>query len=129
MNQPRRWRVLLIDDSEITLELQQDILSRAGFDVRSATKLGDFGKLLHHWSPEIILTDVVMPDMSGVDLCRTLKSRYDTAHVPIVLCSTLEIEELERLARECDADGFVSKSDGLDTLPDELRLLCEELSW
>jgi CheY-like chemotaxis protein len=122
----RRWRVLLLDDSEITLELQRDMLTSAGFDVRTAKSIDDFTDLLAHWSPDVILTDVVMPDMSGTEVCRALKKRYDTAHVPIVLCSTMDKRELELLARECEADGFVSKADGLDALPGELRLLCEE---
>jgi DNA-binding response OmpR family regulator len=58
-----------------------------------------------------------------VELCRLLKSSYETAHVPVVLFSALTNEELEVLARECDADGFLSKVNGLERLPDELGLL------
>ncbi len=125
----RRWRVLLLDDSEITLELQADVLTGAGFDVRTAKSVNALGEVLAHWSPELILTDVFMPDITGVELCRVLKQRYDTAHVPIVLCSSVDRAELEKLARECEADGYISKSDGLEALPDELRLLCEEMSF
>ena len=125
----RRFRVLLLDDSEIALELQKDVLLRAGFDVRAATRIADFGDLLAHWLPEVILTDVHMPDMSGAEVCRVLKKRYDTAHVPIVLCSSMERDELEDLAQECEADGFVSKEDGLEGIADELLLVCETLAW
>ena len=58
-----------------------------------------------------------MPQMSGVELCRLLKSSYETAHVPVVLFSALSSDELEMLARECEADGFLSKANGLDQLP------------
>ena len=69
------------------------------------------------------LTDVTMPQMSGVELCRLLKSSYETAHVPVVLFSAMSNDELELLARECEADGFLSKANGLDQLPAELDRL------
>jgi hypothetical protein len=54
-----------------------------------------------------------------------LKSSYETAHVPVVLFSALPSDQLEDVARECEADGFLSKTNGLEQLPDELGLLLE----
>ena len=54
-----------------------------------------------------------------------LKSSYETAHVPVVLFSAVPSHELETLARECEADGFLSKANGLERLPQELELLIE----
>jgi CheY-like chemotaxis protein/HPt (histidine-containing phosphotransfer) domain-containing protein len=125
----RGWRVLLLDDSKISLELARAILAEEGFEVRATTTLSDFDDILQDWSPEVILTDVTMPGMTGVELCRVLKRRYDTAHVPIVLCSTLSQDELAELAQECEADGYVSKNDRLNGLGDELRALCESNAW
>lgn len=118
-------KVLLIDDSEISLHLTAAELNRAGFDVRTSATVEDFDATLGEWRPDIILTDVRMPGISGVELCRLLKSRYETAHVPVVLFSALPPGELEGLARECEADGFLSKLNGFDKLKDELSLLIE----
>jgi CheY-like chemotaxis protein/HPt (histidine-containing phosphotransfer) domain-containing protein len=125
----RRWRVLLIDDSEIALEVARSVLESAGFEVRATTTFDRFDDLLSNWSPEVILTDVKMPGMTGVELCRALKRRYETAHVPIVLCSSLPTGELAKLARQCDADGYVSKTERLETLAEELRVVCESIAW
>ena len=129
MTETKAWRVLLIDDSEFTLEIQTAILREAGFEVHACATVEEMDQTLQSWTPEVILSDVEMPGMTGVELCRLLKSRYETAHVPIVLCSALPKEELTELARDCEADGFLSKSDGLESLPEELRLLCESLAW
>jgi CheY-like chemotaxis protein len=120
-----RRRVLLIDDSDISLFFASQALAKAGYDVRTSTDVHEFQTTLGEWRPDIILTDVSMPGMSGVDLCRLLKSSYDTAHVPVVLFSALSNDDLGRLARECDADGYLSKASGLERLPDELRSLIE----
>jgi CheY-like chemotaxis protein/HPt (histidine-containing phosphotransfer) domain-containing protein len=122
------WRILLIDDSEIALEVQRSVLHEAGFEVRATTSLGTFDELLEDWCPQVILADVDMPTLSGPELCRTLKGRYDTAHVPIVLCSALATERLRQLARDCEAEGYVSKA-RLESLADDLGELCEAMAW
>lgn len=116
-------KVLLIDDSEISLHFASAALARAGYEVRTSTDVTEFGATLGTWRPDVILTDVSMPGMTGVELCRMLKSSYETAHVPVVLFSALPQDQLEALARDCEADGCLSKNHGLDRLADELALL------
>lgn len=120
-----RHKVLLIDDSEVSLHFTAGVLSRAGFEVRSSTDVYELGSVLGGWRPDVILTDVDMPGVTGVELCRMLKSSYETAHVPVVLFSALPASELEVLARECEADGFLSKANGLEQVPRELTVLIE----
>jgi CheY-like chemotaxis protein len=121
---PERHKLLIIDDSELSLRLVANVLGNAGYEVRTSTGVDDLASTFGEWRPDVILTDVNMPGMSGVELCRKLKSAYDTAHVPVVLFSALSIDELEVLARECQADGFLCKT-GLDQLPDEVALLID----
>jgi len=119
-----RRRILLVDDSELTLQITAAVLSSAGYDVRTSHEVHGIRELLGEWLPDIILTDVNMPSMSGPELCRFLKSQYDTAHVPVVLFSAIPAGELEDLARECEADAFLSKGD-LDELPDAVKHLID----
>ena len=118
-------KVLLIDDSEISLHFVAGVLLRAGYDVRTADDVDKLEGVLGHWRPDVILTDVNMPGISGIELCRMLKSNYETAHVPVVLFSAVPQHELEGMARDCEADGCLSKASGLDRLPKELQLLIE----
>jgi CheY-like chemotaxis protein len=120
-----QYKVLLIDDSEISLHFVASVLLRAGYDVRTADDVEKLQTVLGDWRPDIILTDVNMPGVSGLELCRMLKSSYETAHVPVVLFSAVPHQQLEGMARECEADGFLSKASGLDRLPRELAHLIE----
>lgn len=126
--EPRPKRVLLIDDSATTLRMVASVLDRSGFECRTSTNVDQVTSSLGDWRPDVILTDVNMPGMSGPDLCRQLKATYETAHVPVVLFSSMSNEELEVLARECEADGFLTKSD-LAELPHELSLLLDTLAF
>ena len=118
--------MLVIDDHEDTLGMVATMLHGAGFEVRTSIRVDEIAASFGDWQPDVILTDVTMPGTSGVELCRLLKATYDTAHVPIVLFSSLPNEELESLARICEADGFLSKN-AVAQLPGELALLLDTM--
>ena len=118
--------MLLIDDHEPTLRMVSSILQQSGFEVRTSLGPEQVTSALGEWRPDLILTDVNMPGTSGVELCRRLKATYETAHVPVVLFSALAPKELEALARVCEADGFLIKSD-LSNLSSDLWSLIDNL--
>jgi CheY-like chemotaxis protein len=124
-----RFKVLLMDDSEIARSVVGSVLERGGFDVRAVSTLGEFNSLLKSWLPNVVLTDVNMPGVSGPDICRWIKGRLDTNSVPVVLMSELPEPILARLAETSGADAFLSKSEHLDTLPERISSLCEEIVW
>jgi twitching motility two-component system response regulator PilH len=122
-------RVLLIDDSEIAVEAARAVLEGDGFDVRTAHTLGEFNVILKTWKPNIVLTDVNMPGVSGPELCKWIKVRIDTEGVPVVFFSDLPDPVLEAVARAAGADGFLSKSHGLGELSAELHSIYESIVW
>ena len=122
-------KVLIMDDSEIALYFGREALEKGGFDVRTASNLAEFDAALLDWHPDVILTDVAMPEIDGGELCRTLKSRLEGKDVPVLLFSAMSEAQLERVARECGADGYLTKMNGLERLPEQLHALCEEIVW
>jgi len=116
-------RLLLIDDSEMTLEIMQAKLAEVGFDVRIAVALGEVRSIVAHWQPNLIVADIVRPDIPGDELCARLKDTVRRPDVLIVLCSSLPDEEIAPLARAARADGWVSKAAGLDALVGRIQAL------
>ena len=122
-------KILLIDDSEITLAMEKSVLEARGYDVQAASTLVEFEKLLKAFRPDLILTDIHMPEAKGTDICRTLKNEYNTQNIPIVLFSSLSEEELAKLAEQVGADGYLSKAQGLDALGEKVDELVESILW
>jgi CheY-like chemotaxis protein len=122
-------KLLLIDDSEIVLAVETELLSKAGFEVRAVSSLRAFLNALLDWKPHVIITDLYMPEMSGVDLCQWLRQQVNTARIPIVLCSSAPAAKLEEIARTVGADAYLSKEAGLEALPERLHALCDEILW
>lgn len=122
-----RFRIVMIDDSEIQLAVVSAVLEKAGFDVRAVSSLRAFLNAVLDWKPNLIVTDLYMPEMSGAQLCSWLRTQVETAKTPIIICSSAHDEELERTARAVGADGYLSKSAGPEALPPKLHALCEEI--
>ncbi len=122
-------KVLIVDDSDVQLYFEERALLRAGFEVRTANSLDRFDEIFNMWRPDIVLTDVQMPDIRGDDLCKVLKQRMGTSQTPVVLFSSLSDAELAVLARQCHADGFLSKQAGLERLAEELETLWSSILW
>ncbi|HET6437606.1 MAG TPA: response regulator [Anaeromyxobacter sp.] len=122
-------RILLLDDSPITLEMEKAVLEDRGYAVAVAGNLLEFQELLGRFQPEVVLTDLMMPDISGKDIVRVLKQDFHTEKIPIILFSSRPDEELAPIAEAAGADGFLSKSHGIDRLGDLLDELVESIIW
>ena len=128
-DEKQKKKILLIDDSEITLALEKSVLESRGYDVRATSTLIEFEKTLQTWKPHLILTDIHMPEATGADICRTLKNEYGTQDIPIVLFSSLPDDELSRLAEQVGADGYLSKANGLDAMGEKIDELVASIIW
>lgn len=122
-------RILLLDDSAITLEMEKAVLEDRGYKVAVASNLLEFQSQLDVFQPEVILTDLMMPDISGKDIVRVLKQDFHTEKIPIILFSSKTDEELEPIAEQAGADGFLSKSHGIDRLGDMVDELVDSIIW
>ncbi len=122
-------RILLLDDSAITLEMEKAVLEDRGYKVAVATNLLEFQAQLDAFQPEIILTDLMMPDIAGNEVVRVLKQDFHTEKIPIILFSSKPDEELAEIAEQAGADGHLSKSNGIEKLGDMVDELVDSILW
>ncbi len=122
-------RILLLDDSTITLEMEKAVLEERGYKVATAANLLEFQSQLDAFQPEMILTDLMMPDISGKDVVRVLKQDFHTEKIPIILFSSKADDELQEIAEQAGADGFLSKSHGIDKLGDMVDEMVDSILW
>ncbi|MBX2852579.1 MAG: response regulator [Phycisphaeraceae bacterium] len=102
--------ILVVDDNEQNVELLQAYLESMPVEVHAAYDgVEALNKISEGLSPDLILLDVMMPKMSGFEVCRKLKADDATAHVPVMMVTALnELGDIER-GVEAGTDEFLSK--------------------
>lgn len=106
---PSAPRVLIVDDDSLVLERLRELVSAEGYDVRTALSGANALAVLEGFPASIVITDLTMPGMNGLELCRRLRERASPAYVYIVLL-TVRDEEKDILAGlEAGADDYLSK--------------------
>ena len=111
--------VLVADDESAITALVGEMLRFAGFRVARANGGTEAIKLARHERPDIILLDVMMPDLDGRDACRLLKMDHDLRDVPVVLFSSADERDVHWAG--AGADGFLQKPFSIRALPDLIR--------
>ena len=118
-------KILLVDDCEVTLLVEKVLLESRGYAVQTVSALSAFEDAVARFQPDVVLTDVQMPEASGVELCQRLKR--SSVQLPVVLVSSLDEQELQTYAREAGADGAISKAEGMEALGEKMDALVRML--
>lgn len=105
-----RAHVLVVDDALAVRELQRSILQRAGYDVRVASDGEEALALLAERGADLVLTDIEMPRMDGLQLTRAIRSRPALAGLPVVVLTSRASEEDRLAGLAAGADAYIVKS-------------------
>lgn len=119
-----RRKVLVVDDeSSITRTLRASFLAN-GYDVRTAQDGISGLQVLEDWGPELIITDLAMPEMDGIELCRRVRA---FSSIPIILLSVQEDTTSKIAALDAGADDYVTKPFSIDELLARVRTALRRL--
>ena len=107
----RRRRVLVVDDSISVRELERQLLSARGYEVEVAVDGMDGWTKLRDWDCDLVITDVDMPRMDGIELTRSIKQDPRLRNLPVVIVSYRDRPEDRARGMEVRADAYLTKSD------------------
>ena len=122
-----RKRILVVDDDPIIVEsivqsLEED---EHDYEVISASDGFEAGLQVNHFKPDLLILDIMMPDIKGYDVCKKIKSGKDTRHTKIIVLSAYLDEEKFNKMKEYGADACFSKPLPLSQLKTEVSRLLE----
>ena len=113
-----RSRILVVDDETQITRVLRTTLSSQGYEVKTAGD-GESGcQAVRDWLPDLIITDLSMPGMSGVELCRTVRKR---SQIPIIVLSVRGEEKTKIEALDAGADDYVTKPFSVNELLARVR--------
>jgi len=102
-------RILVVDDAPVNRKLLADLLSVKGYAVTTAASGAEALREIACQPPDLVLLDVMMPGMSGYEVCRAVRENQATALLPVVLVTALDPAEERVKGLEAGADDFLSK--------------------
>ena len=117
----QKRRILVVDDeADVAKVIVKGLRKTGQYEVASAADGFEAGIQVARFSPDLVVLDLVMPNLDGFKVCRLIKSNPDTRHIKVLVLTGHASEQNRGLAMECGADAFLAK-------PLELRQLRERL--
>jgi two-component system KDP operon response regulator KdpE len=111
-------KILIVDDEPQITRVLRTALSTQGYSIRIAANGVEGMEAVHAWKPDLLITDVSMPEMNGVELCREVRA---VSEVPIIVLSVRNQELMKIEALDAGADDYVTKPFSIQELQARVR--------
>ncbi len=120
----RDFKILIVDDNTAYLRILSYILKSEGYEILEAETGTDCLRLLNECNPDLLMLDVFLADMNGVEICRQIKNNPDIKHTLVVLISGVEIESKNQVqGLDAGAEGYLVKPISKQVLLAYVRLM------
>jgi diguanylate cyclase (GGDEF)-like protein len=116
-------RILVVDDHEDNVEVLRARLEARGYEVEGATNGQDALDTVSRWCPDLVLLDVMMPDMDGLEVVKRLKANRELPFIPVIMQTALDSTERMVAGLEAGADDYVTKPINFQELEARVRSL------
>ncbi|HEY6337347.1 MAG TPA: response regulator transcription factor [Candidatus Sulfotelmatobacter sp.] len=105
-----KGNILVVDDEPQITRVLKTTLSSHGYGVRTASDGDEAAQILKEWSPDLVITDLRMPNLGGLDLCRHIRAK---SRIPIIVLSVKGEERIKVEALDAGADDYITKPFGV----------------
>ena len=102
-------RILIVEDNELNMKLLNDVLEAYGYDIVKTGCGAAVLELARTHRPDLVLMDIQLPDVSGLDAVRQLKAEPETREIPVIAVTAFAMAGDERRALDSGCDGYVAK--------------------
>jgi twitching motility two-component system response regulator PilG len=102
-------KILIVEDEESLLKLESILLTTKGFHVQGVTTGTAALKAVTENPPDLVLLDIMLPEMDGFEVCRQIKNTPQTRHIPVILLTAKKSSEDMARGKEVGADQYITK--------------------
>ena len=120
-HQPAGKKILIVDDDPQIQELISEMLSAHQYETEVASSGFEAGAKVMKFKPCLIILDLIMPEISGFKVCRSIKEDPDTSHIKILAITGYDTKENRDRIMEAGADGYLAKPVVMDTLLQQIE--------
>ena len=102
-------KILVVEDQESLLKLESILLTSRGFEVRGVSDGQAALAALEDEIPDLMLLDIMLPDMDGFEICRMVKEKERTRKIPVIMVTARKSSMDVQLSKEVGADAYITK--------------------
>jgi DNA-binding response OmpR family regulator len=102
-------KILIVEDEESLLKLESILLTSKGYEVRGVTNGQAALDAVAEELPDLVLLDIMLPEIDGFEVCRRIKSNPDTRHLPIIMLTAKKSREDMARGEKVGADWYITK--------------------
>ena len=113
------YKILVVDDDQSILDSMEIALSLQGYEVETTTKGEETFSKIGSFKPDLIFMDVYLSGMDGREICKQIKERDDTKHIPVIIFSANK--SMKEVFEESGANDFIGKPFNMDELYDKVK--------
>lgn len=119
-------KILIADDNKLLLAMSREALEQAGFEVATVDTSIQVYKTVLEEKPDIVLLDIMMPGIDGIEICRNLKKSPVTQNTIIIIHSGKTDMALMDLCFEAGAEAFIIKGDDIEAMVNKVQEIAGE---
>ena len=101
--------ILIVEDNELNMKLFNDLLQAHGYSTVQTMDCRDAIKLAREHSPDLVLMDIQLPEISGLEVTKMLKADDDLKHIPVIAVTAFAMKGDEEKIREGGCEGYIAK--------------------
>ena len=101
--------ILIVEDNELNMKLFHDLLEAHGYSILATREGTKAEEMARTHRPDLILMDIQLPGVSGLELTRRIKASEDLSHIPIIAVTAFAMKGDEERIRECGCEGYIAK--------------------
>jgi two-component system, cell cycle response regulator DivK len=117
--------ILIVEDNDKNLKLVRDVLQVKGYNTIEAGSAEDGIALAGERKPDLILMDIQLPGMNGIEALKVLRADASTAHIPVIAVTASVMQQDRNLITEAGFDGYIGKPINLKEFLDSVRAMLE----
>jgi two-component system cell cycle response regulator DivK len=116
-----KGKVLYIEDNKDNMTLVRRVLEVEGYEVIGAENGAEGLAKARSLRPDLVITDINLPDIDGYEITETLKKETRTAHIPVIAMTANVMKKDREQVHEVGCDGYIAKPIDIDALPEQVE--------
>lgn len=119
-------RILIVEDNDLNLKLFRDLLTANGYDTVETKEGLEAISLTRNMRPDLILMDIQLPEISGLDVTKKIKSDDEIRHIPIIAVTAFAMKDDEEKILRAGCEAYISKPISIDHFLATIRKFLDE---